>query len=258
MVLIQLSDIHLCADPEALVRGNSPQQRFESAFDALAEETFDFLLLCGDISDDGSVESYQRVAAAADALQVAWGWIPGNHDDPATMAAVRPLLTEYWLPAEGDLQEKGGHRWRILGLNSWVRGWDGGELAPASLEWLTQCLSNDAAPTLVAIHHPPIDPAPARWMGEIDLRDQPAFWAAVEDATYPPKAILSGHIHMAVNRRHGDIPIYTSPGCIDQFAAHSDGFATDDELWPGFLRIRLADAQLASVTPVRFAPRFMT
>ncbi|WP_052365395.1 metallophosphoesterase family protein [Halotalea alkalilenta] len=239
MRLIQLGDIHLRADPAALVRGESPNRRFEAAIAAIGREHFDHLLLAGDVSDDGSVASYRRVIDACDALGRSWSWIPGNHDDPATMARLRPLDAPVMLG-----------RWRLLPLDSWVAGSDGGELGAAQLARLAQSLDQASGPTLVALHHPPIEP-PARWMGAIELSDRDAFWATLDAARRPPRGVLAGHIHMALEQRRGDVRVLTSPGCVDQFRRDADEFSVDRETLPGYLRLTLGDDQF-DVEVVRF------
>ncbi|MGJ8515574.1 metallophosphoesterase family protein [Carnimonas bestiolae] len=240
MRLIQLSDIHLQADPAAQVRGNNPEQRFRAALRALRSETFDYLLLCGDVSDDGSSRSYQRVIEGCDALGVEWGWIPGNHDDPEQMARHKALL-----------QEARVGQWRLLGLNSWVAGWDGGEVGAEQLAALATRVAAGDGPSLVALHHPPIAP-PVRWMGSIDLRDKADFWACIDRLDTPPAAVLAGHIHTPVAQRHGAVQVLTSPGCVDQFDATQEDFTTDATLLPGYLVVTLGEQQLEGWQVVRF------
>ncbi|WP_025732139.1 metallophosphoesterase [Carnimonas nigrificans] len=240
MRLIQLSDIHLKADPAAEVRGSNPEQRFRAALRALGNERFDYLLLCGDVSDDGSSRSYQRIIEGCDALGVEWGWIPGNHDDPAEMVRHRPLLQEVRLG-----------QWRLFGLDSWVEGWDGGEVGAEQLAALESRVEASDGPYLIALHHPPIEP-PTRWMGSIDLRDKGDFWACIDRLSLPPAAVLSGHIHTPVAQQRGAAQVLTSPGCVDQFDAHQDEFTIDATLLPGYLVVTLDEQTLREWQVVRF------
>lgn len=235
--LIQLGDIHLCANPDAIIRGHSPQQRFDAAMRSIANETFDYLLLIGDVSDDGSVASYQRVIAACDALGIEWGWIPGNHDNPGVMNMLKPLL-----------RHKHFDERVLLGLDSWVEGWDGGEVGATQLAQLRGHLHTTEQPLLLAIHHPPLDGLPA-WMRTISLRDQHDLLAVLSESAIQPM-VLSGHIHHAVDRTRDGIRVLTSPGCIDQFSLTQDDFHTENAL-PGFLRLTLK-ADHVHVEDIRF------
>ncbi|BBI73469.2 hypothetical protein HAALTHF_30190n [Vreelandella aquamarina] len=79
------------------------------------------------------------------------------------MAAEHPLLEEV------DLEQ-----WRLLLLNTQVVGKPHGELGSAALSALAERLEQDDRPTLIAMHHPPVDVG-AAWMDAIGLQDRDAF-----------------------------------------------------------------------------------
>src|SRR5690606_28471296 len=86
--ILQLSDIHLVADPATPVNGHDADARLQAVLDAWHRtgRAADLVLLSGDIADDGSPGAYERVEQAVSRLGVPVLAIPGNHDDPHGVA----------------------------------------------------------------------------------------------------------------------------------------------------------------------------
>src|SRR5690348_2200281 len=92
MRLIQISDIHLYADPSKTLLKLNTQQSFEAVVELLKHDPQkpDLILLTGDLSQDNSEAAYQRVVEAFEKARFICPiyWIPGNHDDPEILSAV--------------------------------------------------------------------------------------------------------------------------------------------------------------------------
>src|SRR5690554_1994189 len=80
--VVQITDTHLFREPEGRLLGMNTQQSFEQVLGQIADigSPPDLVLATGDISQDASVESYQRFAATVSRLAAPCYWIPGNHD----------------------------------------------------------------------------------------------------------------------------------------------------------------------------------
>ncbi|WP_136064628.1 metallophosphoesterase [Modicisalibacter radicis] len=236
MRLVQVTDCHLHADPAARSRMGVPYRQLHAVLERARSLRPDLLLVTGDISQDESPASYRHAAEAFSALDCPWFWLPGNHDRPQYMAEERELLDEV------DLGE-----WRLLLLDSHVNGQAHGELGQVQLQTLAYALEDDDRPTLLALHHPPVEVGSA-WMDAIGLADREAFWQTL--AAYAQvRAILFGHIHQAYTARHasgqGEIVIYGCPATADQFLAGSPEFAIDEASRPG---LRVIDLEAAGIT----------
>src|SRR5690625_6464560 len=85
MRLIQITDCHLQADPEARSRCGVPLRQLEAVVAAVRAAQPDAVIVTGDISNDGSVASYQHAWQVFAALECPWFWFGGNHDQPAQM-----------------------------------------------------------------------------------------------------------------------------------------------------------------------------
>lgn len=114
------------------------------------------LIITGDLVDFGTPEEYAHFIELTAPLRVPVLPLPGNHDNPAEMAAaLRPLAP--LLPPGGDLSytaEAGPLR--LVMLDSTVPGKPHGLMSPARLDWLDRRLAEaPERPALVALHHPP-------------------------------------------------------------------------------------------------------
>ncbi|WP_447045058.1 metallophosphoesterase [Vreelandella sp. H-I2] len=236
MRVVQVTDAHLHADTEARSRAGIPWRQFQQVLRAVTAEHPDIVIFTGDISQDESAASYALAAQAMAALSCPWYWLPGNHDQLALMAAECPLVGEVDLGA-----------WRMLLLNTQVEGKPHGELGSERIAKLAEQLENDDRPTLIAMHHPPVDVG-AVWMDAIGLQDREAFWELLSNHSHV-KIILFGHAHQAYAQHHrsGDatIDVYGCPAMADQFLPGAEQFAVDEASRPGYRVIDLAysDAQ---------------
>ncbi|WP_346427163.1 metallophosphoesterase [Cobetia sp. ICG0124] len=129
MRLIQISDCHLRADPDARSRLGFPLRQLEAVMAHASSLRPDILLVTGDVSQDESPASYRLAGELFDALGCPWFWLAGNHDHPDFMQELRPFHQELDL---GD--------WRLLCLDSRISGQAGGELGREQLAALSLSL----------------------------------------------------------------------------------------------------------------------
>lgn len=230
MRLVQITDAHLHADKTARSRAGIPWRQFECVLDAVVAERPDMVVFSGDVSQDETAASYALARQAMNSLPCPWVWIPGNHDQLALMQAEHPLVDEV------DLTQ-----WRLLLLDTQVAGQPYGELGAERLAALAQRLEEDDRPTLIVMHHPPVDVG-AVWMDAIGLQDRDAFWQLLSH--YPQvKIILFGHTHQAYAQQHKladtKISVYGCPAIADQFLPGAEQFAIDEASRPGYRVIDL-------------------
>lgn len=231
MRLVQITDSHLYADTDARSRAGVPWRQFLQVLSAVKAEQPDIVIFTGDISQDESAASYSLAVQAMASLSCPWYWLPGNHDQHALMAAEHPLVDEVDLDA-----------WRLLMLNTQVDTQPYGELGSERLAKLAAQLEKDDRPTLIAMHHPPVDVG-AEWMDAIGLKDRNAFWALLSKHAHV-KIVIFGHAHQAYaeQRTVGEatVNIYGCPAMADQFLLGAEQFAIDEASRPGY---RIVDLQ---------------
>lgn len=239
--LLQITDMHLSADPSATLAGVVTDRSCRDVF-ALAARytpTPDRLLLTGDLSQDGSKASYGRVKAYAEALSVPARVIPGNHDAPEIMRACFSEGEVLWLDHEllGD--------WLLVMLNSMVPGSPHGHLSESELDRLDQVLREvPHRHALICLHHQPA-PVGARWLDAIGV-DNGAELAERLEAHDRVRGVLCGHVHQEVHSRLKHFPLLASPSTCIQFRPGSEGFALDARA-PGYRWLTLrADGHIES------------
>lgn len=213
--ILQLSDTHIVADG-GLVSGRLDTsgalarlvQRIIGIRDQIGP--VDAALVSGDLSDDGTAESYARFKALMAPLDLPMHVIPGNHD---ARGAMRDAFADR-LPAEGPLN------WtcqigdiRLIGLDTLVEGQGAGRLLPESLSFLRDALgAANGAPTLLALHHPPFQSG-IGFMDRIGLTNRHALREIVSG--YPGALrMVCGHIHnMMIADLAGHVAISAPSPC---------------------------------------------
>lgn len=226
--LVQITDTHLFDDPAKTLLGLPTAESFAAIVEQVAQldPRPDLVLLTGDLSQDGSSQSYALLQHQLSSLQVPVYALPGNHDHLALMRSVfEPPL---WVPSESI--EVGP--WQFLLLNSQVEGQVYGHLKAEALDWLDQELQRTSLrPTLVALHHPPF-PIGSQWLDKSGL-DNPKDLFQVLDRHPQVKLVLFGHIHQESCHQRQGVSYLSSPSTCVQFLPQSQDFSIE-QIAPGF------------------------
>lgn len=238
VLIVQLSDSHLFAEEDGKLLGMNTCDSLQRVIERVLEEQprIDLMLASGDLSQDGSLASYQLFRELTDPVAANARWFAGNHDELPSMRAackdsdrLEPIL---------DLGN-----WRITLLDSSIPGAVPGFLADDQLELLEKSLSS--APErhhLVCFHHHPVSIG-CTWMEPIGLRNPDALFAVLAKAPQV-KAVLWGHIHQEFDQQRDGVRLLASPSTCVQFAPGSEEFQVDTTA-PGYRWLRLhADGRL--------------
>ncbi len=213
--ILQITDTHIVSD------GSLVSNRLET-FGALSRlidritsirpqiGTIDAVVVSGDLSDDGTVESYERFKILLKSLDLPLLVIPGNHDARENMrAAFVDQFTHNgplnWVNQVGDLT--------VIGLDTLVEGTGKGTLTAQTLDYLKTTLAEaHNTPILLAMHHPPFQSG-IKFMDDIGLTNRTAFRDVVAAHTGPLR-IICGHIHsMMVTDVGGHIAVSAPSPC---------------------------------------------
>jgi 3',5'-cyclic AMP phosphodiesterase CpdA len=191
--------------------------------------SLDAVLVSGDLSDDGSDQSYVRFKTLMEPLRLPVHVITGNHDARAPMR--RAFADQF--PADGPLdfvQQIGDIH--LIGLDTLVEGQGAGRLAPESLTFLANALAEArTSPVLLALHHPPFQSG-IKFMDKIGLSNRAALGDVVRGHEGPLR-IVCGHIHsLMVSDFAGHVAISAPSPCstfaYDQRADAPVGFMALD------------------------------
>ncbi len=231
--VVQMTDAHLFADGNQRLLGLPTLESFQAVLDQVnsLEHKPDLILLTGDLSQDGTPESYQKLQRWLTPLNIPTYWLPGNHD---FLPAMEQVLDDRVISPEKSF-EVGG--WHFLLLNSQVSGCVHGYLTRETLNWLDKHLKGlRNRPTLVGLHHPPFAVG-SDWLDGSTLKN-PEELFAVLDRHPQVKLVLFGHIHQEYSRQRRQVQYLGTPSTCIQFEPGSEDFALGDEC-PGFRLLHL-------------------
>jgi Icc protein len=235
--VVQFTDLHLLGDPAERLRGVDTTATWRRVRDAARRDLAraDLLLLTGDLAEHGEAAAYARLGEDLDALDggVTACALPGNHDDPAALAATFDGTG----PARVAAVEAGD--WHLLLLDSSVPGRSAGHLDAAQLHWLDARLADTSERhALVVLHHPPL-PIASPWLDAIALDNGPELLALL-DRHPAVRGVLFGHVHQAFERRRNGVRHFASPSTCVQFVPRTETVQVDP-IGPGWRTLELHD-----------------
>ncbi len=241
-LLVQLSDLHIGGNEN----GMDPLPRLEAVVEAVRSlpNQPDAVLVSGDLTDDGAEAGYSIAREMLSQLEVPLYVIPGNHDDR------RRLREAFGLPGAGDEPinysvKVGGLR--LVAFDSIVPGQDPGDFPSEQLRRLDDELAAEPeAPTLLALHHPPLTTGIPEWDAINLLAPQREALAEVVGRHPQLRAIVGGHLHRVAVSALAGCPVLAAPSTYWQVRPD---FAVDEVAvldTPGFAIHALRDGELAS------------
>lgn len=232
LLCVQLTDPHLFADPQEKLLGVPTAQSLQQVIQLINEEQpdIDLLMVTGDISQDGSLASYQFFQEQIKTIKAPSLWTPGNHDDFSVIKDL-PDFQKHLIT-----QQDIGEHWRVITLNSQVIGENHGKISKEQLEALLASLQSTKRFHLIGTHHPAFA-TNARWLNDIRLQES---WELLDCVEYFLNAnvVLCGHVHQVVELYYRGTYLFSTPSTCIQFAPNTDEFKLDD-LAPGYRWIKL-------------------
>ena len=187
-LIVQISDCHLPADDQQEYRGIKPYEKLQALLYKVEQLKPDLLLATGDLSEDGSIESYQALKQFFEPFDIPILTLPGNHDDAELLAGTFPGS-----PVDRvEVSEYGP--WQIIRMNSCLPGKPEGRLGEPMLKELDKILGDSTQRSrLIALHHQPL-PMACPWIDRFPLLEPEAFLHLVDQ--YPQvKTVVWGHVH---------------------------------------------------------------
>ena len=173
----------------------------------------DAVLVSGDLVNDPGAREYERVRELLAPLTMPVYVMAGNHDD-------RDALREYFALADAPTGAAGSPfrytvrvgKLRLVVCDSTIPGREEGILDAERRVWLEAELAADpAAPTVVAMHHPPLlTGMPA--FDEIGLPEVDRLALGDQLAAHPQVVrVVSGHVHRAIFGTAGGCGVVVCP-----------------------------------------------
>jgi len=223
VLLVQLTDAHLFDDPDALMLGVNTDASLRAVLAQITADgdAPDLLLATGDLSQDGSLASYERLRGHLSAT----GWpvrcLPGNHDAPDVL---RQALPDWSAPIT-DIAN-----WRIVTLDSTVPGSDGGHLDAAQLARVSQAVEDAEATgrhVLIALHHN-LAQVDANWHDPMMVDNPLDLFRLVERSPHV-RVVMWGHVHQEFDCRRHNLRLLATPSTCFQFTIRDGRHAIDPQ-----------------------------
>lgn len=242
-LLVHLTDLHVGGNENGL----DPLPRLEAVVEAVRTlpNRPNAVLVSGDLTDDGAADGYRLAKEMLAGLELPLHVLPGNHDDRAR------LREAFGLPGDGDEPINYTARvgdLRLVAFDSIVPGQDAGDFPPEQVRWLDEALSAEPeAPTLLALHHPPLSTGIAEW-DAINLSASQREALAGVVAHHPQLlGIAGGHLHRVAASSLAGRPVLAAPSSYWQVRPNfleGDEYGVVDT--PGFAIHALRNGELYS------------
>lgn len=206
----QITDLHMMDTEDSAFHGCLPYLNFKNVISDIQYQDCDLVILTGDISESGTIESYQLVKQILDTVPVPKYIIPGNHDNIANMNLI---LKEYLLTSHSVM--KFG-LWDICYLDTIVPHENHGFLSDKGLIEFKQVLSACKSPNIIILtHHQPRNVGTplidqfniinSEKLNEIDLKNKGIA------------LFIFGHVHNDYSLLQGNKFFSSAPACCFQF-----------------------------------------
>lgn len=237
LTIAQASDFHICSNGNFAYEVSDTVKGLKNFIRHINKLSFSIDLLCitGDLSDDGTISSYEIVKKKLSELTIPYYIIPGNHDDKKNMARVfseHKYLNNY-------IDNRIFHSFtinniKIILLDSVSAGEPHGSLTDGILEAMELELDTNNN-SLVFLHQPPFPSG-------IGFMDNQPYMNREKLLNILSKAenlllVGCGHIHRAMFSRKGSVNFSLAPSTAMQLDLDLNEAAPGDFVLetPGYL-----------------------
>jgi len=206
---IQISDSHI--DDEKLVMGVDSQANLTCVVEHISKQLYDALIFSGDLSHNGTINSYIRINEILKPLNNKAYILPGNHDNKLNLAKIfdNSLLSNFQL-----------NDWEIISIDSVQNEKVSGYLSDQKLQTLINEIKQSRAKYIVLCLHHPVVPMQSSWDDDLSLENSEDFFGVISQ--FPRvRAIIWGHAHQSSEFKYGSIKLFSCPSTAVQFCGPS-------------------------------------
>ena len=221
MKIVQITDSHLYRDPAQRLFGLINTN--DTLLDVIAmvkKENPDLVIASGDLSEDGSKESYQRLRQYLTALNCDVYTIYGNHDHPAN-------FDQYLIG--GNIKKTKIFKndfLTLLFINSFKENSHGGYVSEDELLELENALKNhDNCILVIHQHFSPlrdIEPKTENLIDRYILENGQQLIDIITPYKSKIKFCITGHVHNFYQYKVNGIAVYSCPSSCVQFARNME------------------------------------
>lgn len=209
---IHLTDCHLGDSPDAIINGYNTFNSLGKICQHIKhhDQHPDFILFTGDISQTGTLKSYELFQGIVNQLDYPIYCLPGNHDNPLLLKKLfpdSPLNNPVFLQINGVA---------LVLINSTVEGKEYGQIKTNVIPQFNSFFhEHPQIPTIISMHHPLVN-TQTPWMDALAIhnsREVQQYFAAKQNI----KLVLNGHAHMDIQQKKGHTFYLGTPSTCYQF-----------------------------------------
>lgn len=219
--IAQLTDCHLLKDEKAFLKGFNTNKTFLECLTFAKTLKPDYFLLTGDISEDGSVESYERIFNYLNSTNIKYMLLPGNHDNIENMQAV--FKDDCFLNQKVSI-----NNWNLILLNTKFDSEVYGKLSSLGLNTLIETLNIEDLPVGIFLHHPPLK-INSPLMDQYALKNPETLLEVCMSNKGKVKFLSFGHVHQDFTSDIEGIKFFASPSTCMQFKPKMTKLEFDDK-----------------------------
>ena len=215
--ILQISDSHILADKKGIWWGRNTFQSLKNIVEKFKYIKFDLILMSGDQSEDGSIESYYNILELMKNFDSPCYALPGNHDKLDIMKEVfkfEPLISL--------------DNWKIFCLNSCVENKAHGYLSENSFSLMRKSLREFPKKNfIISLHHNPVEvgiPFTDPYM----LHNYKELIDAVKEFANI-KAVIFGHAHSSFETTIHGVRFICCPATSKQFLKGAEKVTMTEE-----------------------------
>ncbi|ATC93621.1 metallophosphoesterase family protein [Pseudoalteromonas tunicata] len=218
-----ISDCHLFAEVNECYFGVNCCDSLRLVLTDLAEQTLDFVIFGGDLTQDHSLASYQLFAQLVNEAQLPCPvlWLPGNHDELDCYQQAFSMLPSHVISRAKWVQSPNLTVALVNSKGPTPAGW----VEPAHLTELVCKIKTAAEKNVVFCHHHP--KAIAGYLDKHILENGEWFLTQLAQ-TEQVTTVFHGHVHNDYLQQHGELSIYATPATSIQFVKNSATWQQED------------------------------
>ncbi len=206
---IQISDCHI--DDQTLAMGSDTQANLKTIIKEISNLEFDALLISGDLTHNGTLNSYELLQEILSPIKQPIYVFGGNHDNANHLNQIfkNNLFNSFSLG-----------KWSVVSIDSVQPNKTSGWVAKEALKTLDETLKAvNSEHVIVALHHP-IVPMNSSWDDELSL-ENPQDLFQVLNKYSKIRGVVFGHAHEAAEFAHDNFKIISCPSTALQFTSES-------------------------------------
>ncbi len=212
--ILILSDSHLFKTEESELFHVNTHRSLKQLTSQIHREgdSFDLLVACGDLSEDGSTRSYEFFEKITGGLSGEVIWVPGNHDQFGNLTEIQrnQFFQNEWHSG----------RWSLIFLDTTVQGSDRGVLGAEEIDRLRRFILDHSSQNVwIFMHHHPLEVG-SDFIDILGLKNGEDFWSAIE-GYQNVKGMVFGHVHQVFEKKTRGKKCLSVPSTAMQFKPDS-------------------------------------